>query len=887
MSDTLPQPPPPTDARATRQESDEPAVTTTTTTTPRTQGTIAPPSRQSRKDALLHHKHGRSNSHGRVAPSSNTTTTNTSSGNGNNNNRRHNHAVNHSKTRPMMRSVSNQAQQHPNDQKQHQNSSTASASTIATATTGAKSERRARTSTEQKTRRKPKFVCGDLADEAELSSDQQQLHQQLTHSHGAERVEEGEGEIEEGEGEKGVLEVGRALEHDGYRPYHSPRHKHDPCPASPSRHHISPHQAHRLQPTEVARRGSGGEKDSQIVSSHQGNLDLERGPNSESIPNNGQRPHPLPRPLPARPSKEIEETRKQPEIAAIRLKAPDEMISKPTVNTITTTASAAKTSPLQPSIAHANTNTSKTNFPSASSSTSSSSSEESDVAAIRAKLTDLALVGKENKQEQNRQGQQESDNRIPKDTAIIGKGKDGSEEVSRDNRETTTTTGQPKVPEPAVYNSSTSSTTPKLNPSASTVTAGSHPLTSQQQPAAGASATAAIMPPSQQLSKRLTKLLNPSLSATSLPSLSKTTSEPIVARVSPNHHQSDSLAEHTDDPSSNIHRKDSPLSQQQGQQRMTTGASTTSPAVDLVSKILNPAVATLGRSRSQSSLQAMFASALTGSPTSSPSVTPNQLQHRSYGSSTSLAGSVRSNLGTSSSGNGMGFMTSPPRVSDPNVYLISRFITPASQAALSSSAPKQKARPLSNNGAGSMAVKRRLPASLRMSSTGVDVAAVGGGGGGGGSTSATAGDVVGETPSSPGAGSTYSSNEGPTPPHSNCGTPPPPFSTSSFQSTNSPWSPIEAMSRTQQKLLLQRDSSHDELDEEEMSRRGKMHKEMERIQREYKCIRMTSDPVMESMARCFALQRERIEQQCQNGGGGGDSGGSKEEHGLQSRHKTF
>ncbi|KAG0277977.1 hypothetical protein BGZ96_002588, partial [Linnemannia gamsii] len=362
---------------------------------------------------------------------------------------------------------------------------------------------------------------------------------------------------------------------------------------------------------------------------------------------------------------------------------------------------------------------------------------------------------------------------------------------------------------------------------------------------------------------------------------------PIVASVSPNHRESDILAEHADAPSSNIQRTDSPLSQQEGQQRASTGASTTSPAVDLFSKILNPVVATLGRSRSQSSLQAMFASALTGSPTTSPSTTPKPQQHRRHGSSASLAGSVRSSPGTSSSGNGMGFMTSPPRVADPNVYLISRFITPVSQAALGSSAPKQKARPLSNSGAGPMTVKRRLPASLRMSTSDADVAAGRGGEGGGGSTSATAGDAIGETPTSPGAGSTYSSNEGPTSyPNSRSGTPPPPFSTSSFLSPISPWNPVEAMSRTQQKLLLQRDSSHDELDEEEMSRRGKTHKEMERIQREYKCIRMTSDPVMESMARCFALQRERIEQQCQSGGGncGGDG---KEERGVQSRQKTF
>ena len=69
------------------------------------------------------------------------------------------------------------------------------------------------------------------------------------------------------------------------------------------------------------------------------------------------------------------------------------------------------------------------------------------------------------------------------------------------------------------------------------------------------------------------------------------------------------------------------------------------------------------------------------------------------------------------------------------------------------------------------------------------------------------------------------------------------------------------MSRTQQKLLLQRDSSYEDLDEEEMTRRGRVHKEMERIQREYRGIRMTADPVMESMTRCWALYKKQQQQQ--------------------------
>ncbi|KAF9933181.1 hypothetical protein FBU30_006347 [Linnemannia zychae] len=59
------------------------------------------------------------------------------------------------------------------------------------------------------------------------------------------------------------------------------------------------------------------------------------------------------------------------------------------------------------------------------------------------------------------------------------------------------------------------------------------------------------------------------------------------------------------------------------------------------------------------------------------------------------------------------------------------------------------------------------------------------------------------------------------------------------------------LSRTQQKLWLQRENLQD-VDEDEMARRGRMQKEMDRIQREYKCVRMTLDPSMESLLRCLA-----------------------------------
>ncbi|KAG0213931.1 hypothetical protein BGX28_003109 [Mortierella sp. GBA30] len=58
------------------------------------------------------------------------------------------------------------------------------------------------------------------------------------------------------------------------------------------------------------------------------------------------------------------------------------------------------------------------------------------------------------------------------------------------------------------------------------------------------------------------------------------------------------------------------------------------------------------------------------------------------------------------------------------------------------------------------------------------------------------------------------------------------------------------LSRTQQKLWLQRENLQD-IDEDEMARRGRMHKEMDRINREYKCVRMTLDPSLDSLLRCL------------------------------------
>ncbi|KAK3820597.1 MAG: hypothetical protein JOS17DRAFT_756118 [Linnemannia elongata] len=852
-----PQPQPAGEHRTTQQETVEPSITAPTTTTAAapptsTHGTTA--SRPSRKDAPPSHKHNRSNNgHGHAASSTVFTTTNaqvTTGGHSNNNNKRHSHTVTTSKTRPMMRSVSNPSQHHQEQKQQHAPTAAHTVAHTAATTATTKSERRARTSTEQRKRR-PKFVCGDHADE-DLSSDQQH-QEQLTHSRGA-----ATGKVGEGEGEEGGTEEVRELEHDGHHPYHPPRHKHDPYPVSPSRHNISLHQDHHPQSTEAAGEGGGRRgMGSQAVSSQQGNLDLERGPNSESIPNNSQRLQSSTPPAPA-PMRAIEKEQEgqQPEVATIRLTAPDSMITLPT------------------STRKENT-TKKMDGPFASS--TSSSAEESDVSVTRAKLTNLTLVGKD---EQEQQQQRKQGDRIPKDTTLADKSKG---EVSHDhnnnnNRETMI---QPIVPELIVHSTSTTST-PNLAGGGGAATIGGHLQSSQQQrshPAAGVAASTTS--PSQRPSERLTRLLNPSLSTTSLPSLSKTTSQPVVAIVSPNHNHIDSIVDSSDSASS--HRKDSSPSQQDAPPPMTAAAS----AVDLVSKLLNP-VATLGRSRSQSSLHSMFTNALSGSPSSSSATTGQDRRHHArHGSAASLAESVKSNPGSSSTGMGMGmgmgmgFMTSPQRVSDPNVYLISRFITPASQqqAMLSSSAPKhQQAGSLSGSSStGSLAARRRLPASLRMTSSDMDVPATAAGGGPSTTAAATAATASGTTSTSPGAASTYSSAEGPTPTHSHSATPLPPHP--SFPSSNpsgSPWNPVEPVSRTQQKLNLQRDSSYDDLDEQEMTRRGRVHKEMERIQREYKCIRVTSDPVLESMSRCFALQRQQqLEQQQSEALGGGRGHGDE------------
>ncbi|KAF9981228.1 hypothetical protein BGZ75_007531, partial [Mortierella antarctica] len=347
----------------------------------------------------------------------------------------------------------------------------------------------------------------------------------------------------------------------------------------------------------------------------------------------------------------------------------------------------------------------------------------------------------------------------------------------------------------------------------------------------------------KQLSKRLSRLLNPSLSATSLPSLTKVTPQPVLTVLSP------SSAEE-DDNNGLASAGSSSSSRPKENQRAFVSA-----AQEMFSQLLSPSTTSIhARSRSHMNLRGPYSSSAAGSGMPSSSSTYAGLNHIRRGSSASAAADYLSSslhTPTPRPRSIHGLMTSPPRsAKEGAMFLISRFLPPSPSHAppLSSSAPKITARPQSPSGerpsqaAGSMR-QRRLPASLRMTSStafGTEL------------SHERQSDPI--TPTSP--MSDYSSNEGPVSASGqglSSGSSPPLAASSS---TSGPWIPEESMSRTQQKLLLQRASSQDNLDQEEMTRRGKMQRDMERIQREYRGIRMTYDPILESLTRCYA-RRER------------------------------
>ncbi|KAF9931119.1 hypothetical protein FBU30_010739 [Linnemannia zychae] len=745
-----------------------------------------PPPSTTRKDTHFH-KHKRSNSQGYLVSSINMISGNTNNSNG----RRHSHVAIHPKTRPMVRSTITQ----PHEQKlaSATNTTPASATTAGTnaANTTTKPERRTKTSGEQRKRR-PRFTCGDQNDEIQKpqGSDLQ------THALVA---------------GKGIEVEKRDSGHNACPSYRSPSHKRGPFPTSPTRY--SPHQEPDLrlhQDLQITEAGARG-RDSHAVRSEQGNLDIEHGPNSKSIPNSYQRLGP------DREQLSFEEMQSKPEIAVIRLTAPDDMIA-----TLTPALPSTAKNPTA-----ATMRTSETVPPS-----------NSEITVSQAKLTSLAF---ENAEQQKKETQQED--RVSKDTADTG-------EQTQERLDMTTKLGQSNVPALVVRSPST------ISPSSIAEQNQIHPP--QQQHSPTQKTGAAVTPPQHHHYGYLTRLLSPSPSTKSLTSLTKVTSDPVKAFATP-HPMNNNQVDHSTSYSRSNYDKDAlPVQQDYPNQQSTI--SSVSSAVDLVSKLHNSS--TLGRSRSHSSLHSMFTAAISGSPSDS-AMTHHRGHHLRHGS----GASVKFNSDASSRYN-LGFMTSSPRESDANPYLISRFITPTSQyqEALSTSVTKQQQQQQQQAGSsigrhptgGPVATRRRLPASLRMT-TDVkpsvppmhDASSVV-------STSTTpsfSNSPVSSTTSSPG----NSPIQIHTPQHGNStssalsahGT------TSILHSTaiSSPWNPAESMSRTQLKLLLQRDSSHDDMDEQDMARRDKMHKEMERIQREYKCVCMYSDPVMESLTRCLARKR--------------------------------
>lgn len=363
----------------------------------------------------------------------------------------------------------------------------------------------------------------------------------------------------------------------------------------------------------------------------------------------------------------------------------------------------------------------------------------------------------------------------------------------------------------------------------------------------------------KQLSKRLSRLLNPSLSATSLPSLTKITPHPVLTVLSPSSAEEDDIGFASVGSSSSSRAKE--------KQRAFV-----SPAQEMFSQFLSPSASSMhSRSRSHMNLRGSYSSSAAGSGKPCTSAGPHHIRRGSSASAAAEHLSSSFQTPTARPRSIHGLMTSPQRsAKDSAMFLISRFLPPSPSHAplMSSSAPKITARPQSPNGerssqAATSMRQRRLPASLRMtSSTAFDTEL------------SHEGQIDQMTPTSP--MSDYSSNEGPVSASGQgqtqsqgSGSSPPLASSSSM---SGPWIPEESMSRTQQKLLLQRASSQDNLDQEEMTRRGKMQRDMERIQREYRGVRLAYDPVLESLSRCYARREREIKEGLLVVGGGGQGG---------------
>ncbi|KAG0313356.1 hypothetical protein BGZ99_008949, partial [Dissophora globulifera] len=415
------------------------------------------------------------------------------------------------------------------------------------------------------------------------------------------------------------------------------------------------------------------------------------------------------------------------------------------------------------------------------------------------------------------------------------------------------------------HKTSDSSTDTSANPTTTTVTTAG---TSSQQ--------------RQPTPTRFYHLLHPTRSNTSLPSITRTVSHPVLTTASTLKSTADEAYYYDSDGLS-------AKQYQQSDQR----TSLISPITDLVSKFLDPYTAGFRsrRSRSQSDLKtATLSSSPLHGDTNSTGQGSKESHHRrreslSSASARSMSSSIqylqqqqqhyhqqlqqrsqhsyRSNS-YSQHANLVPTMTlSPPRGGSDHgagQFLISKFLTvspsyhptqsgsPAFKASLSStSAGSATSLTTTGTNGQTLYTRRRLPASLRMTTDALEVDTT--------TEHQEHGDPS-SAPVTPTSIASLSSADG-APVMASTTT------SSAFAVGACPWKqPSETMTRTQQKLLLQRDSSQDDMDEEEMVRRGKTLKETERIQREYRCIRMFGDPMLDSLMRCHpqALHQQQVGQ---------------------------
>ncbi|KAF9196955.1 hypothetical protein BGZ50_004542 [Haplosporangium sp. Z 11] len=369
-----------------------------------------------------------------------------------------------------------------------------------------------------------------------------------------------------------------------------------------------------------------------------------------------------------------------------------------------------------------------------------------------------------------------------------------------------------------------------------------------------------ITPPQHQTSQRLSRLLNPSLSNTSLPSLCKINPHSVLTVASRDSHYDQADYDASSALSAQL--------KEQREQRLQSSSS----AITFVTQFLNSPTMLGARSHSDSNLTetAATAGALSSRYSSRRS---HLLRNGSNNSVTSVQSSPsysngHDRLQRPRSQHSM--TTSPPRMSNGEPFVISRFLTPtANSGSPSTSAPKATRFGSSTSlSSASLAPpppsslwNRRLPASLRMTSTSFD------------SDSDRRQQQYGspeallatQSLASTSPSSDYSSPDGASVDRPDVAVVSLTGSTNSALTAKAPnpWNSVESMSRTQQKLNLQRASSQDDVSEEDLVRRGRILREVDRIQREYRCIRMTTNPMMESLWRCLQRQ-ENAQTQAQD-----------------------